>query len=98
MISASSRQLLSFLAIAARAAIDVVAYDDTAEGLMPEADKSVRMTSIALRPRIAIGPVTDVKRVRTICEQAHHERYIANSLRTEIRVVPETVVRESAAV
>lgn len=98
VIAASSCQLLSFLAIAARAGVDVVAYDDAAEGVMPEDDEPVRITAIALRPRIVVGRGTDVERVRAFCEQAHHECYIANSLRTEIRVEPEIVVGEAAAV
>src|SRR3712207_4244678 len=44
VLSASSCQLLSFLAVAARARIDVVAYEDEAEGVMPEDDKPVRVT------------------------------------------------------
>ena len=98
VIAASSCQLLSFLAIAARAGIDVVAYDDAAEEVMPEDDEPVRITTIALRPRIVVGPGTAVERVRAFCDQAHHECYVANSLRTEIRVEPEIVVREAAAV
>lgn len=94
VISASSCQLLSFLAIAARAGLDVREYDDAAEGLMPEDDEPVRITEIVLRPRIVVGPGTDVERVRAFCEQAHHECYVANSLRTEVRVEPEIVVRD----
>ncbi len=36
MAASSSCQLLSFFAVAARAGIDVLAYDDAAEGVMPE--------------------------------------------------------------
>ena len=37
VMAAASCQLLSFLAVAARARLDVVAYDDNAEAEMPEA-------------------------------------------------------------
>ena len=96
VISASSCQLLSFLAIAAQAGVDVVEYDDAAQAVMPEDDPPIRITSITLRPRIVVGPGTDVGRVGELCEQAHHECYVANSLRTEIRVEPEIVVQEGA--
>lgn len=52
VLAASSCQLLSFLAVAARARIDVVAYEDDAEGEMPEEPRPVRVTRIVLRPRI----------------------------------------------
>lgn len=92
VISASSCQLLSFLSIAARAGMEVLEYDDAAEGTMPEDDEPVRITKIVLRPRIVVGPGTDVARVLAFCEQAHQECYIANSLRTEVRVEAEVVV------
>src|SRR3954470_23196952 len=52
VMAASSCQLLSFLAVAARARINVVAYEDEAEGTMPEDDPPTRLTSIVLRPTI----------------------------------------------
>src|SRR3954451_20095268 len=54
LAAASSCQLLSFLSVAARARVDVVAYEDEAEAVMPEDDPPVRFTSIVLRPRISV--------------------------------------------
>lgn len=86
--AASSCQLLSFLAVAARSRLDVVAYEDAGEGEMPEDDKPVRLTRITLRPTISIaGDVTE-DRVRHLVEVAHRECFIANSLRTEVIVEP----------
>ena len=93
VISASSCQLLSFLAIAARAGVVVLEYDDAAEGTMPEDEEPVRITEIVLRPRIVVGPGTDAERVLAFCDQAHRECYVANSLRTEVRLEPEIVVQ-----
>jgi organic hydroperoxide reductase OsmC/OhrA len=89
LAAATSCQLLSFLAVAARARIDVVEYHDDSEAVMPEADKPVRVTRITLRPRITVrGDVTD-SRLQHLVEVAHRECYIANSVRTEIRIEPE---------
>ncbi|HET9451960.1 MAG TPA: OsmC family protein [Aggregicoccus sp.] len=87
--AASSCQLLSFLAVAARARIDVRSYEDRAEALMPEDDLPVRLTSIVLRPRITVARGPSEERVRQLVELAHRECYVANSLRTEVRVEPE---------
>jgi organic hydroperoxide reductase OsmC/OhrA len=86
--AAVSCQLLSFLAVAARARIDVVAYRDEATATMPEDDRPIRITAIGLRPHITVrGDVAD-DRLRHLVEVAHRECYIASSLSTDIAVEP----------
>jgi len=92
VLSASSCQLLSFLAVAARARIDVVDYVDDGEGFMPDDVKPVRITEIVLRPRITVRGTVTEERVRHLCEVAHRECYVANSVTTEIRVEPEITI------
>lgn len=86
--AASSCQLLSFLAVAARARLDVVAYRDAAEAVMPEDDRPVRVTRIDLHPVIELAdtdrPRPTDARLTHLCEVAHRECYVANSLRTEV--------------
>jgi organic hydroperoxide reductase OsmC/OhrA len=92
VISASSCQLLSFLAVAARARIDVVEYDDYAEGVMPDDSRPMRITEIVLRPRITVRGSVREERVRHLCEVAHRECYIANSVTTQIVVEPAITI------
>jgi organic hydroperoxide reductase OsmC/OhrA len=87
VLAAASCQLLSFLAVAARARVDVIAYDDNAEGLMPDAPRT-SITEIVLRPHITLASATPVERIEHLCEVAHRECYIASSLRTDIRIEP----------
>jgi peroxiredoxin-like protein len=89
VLAASSCQLLSFLAVCARARIDLRRYEDHAEAEMPEDDKPVRITTIVLRPRMVIARGPSEERVRKLVEIAHNECFIANSLRSTIRVEPE---------
>jgi organic hydroperoxide reductase OsmC/OhrA len=89
--AASSCQLLSFLALAARARIDVRGYEDRAEAQMPEDDAPVRITSIVLRPRITVARGPSEERVRRLVELAHQECYIANSLRSSLHVEAEVL-------
>jgi organic hydroperoxide reductase OsmC/OhrA len=93
VLAAASCQLLSFLAVAARARLDVVAYEDDGDGEMPEADKPVRITRITLRPRITIVGDVAEDRVRHLVEVAHRECFIANSLKTEVVVEPVIEIR-----
>lgn len=94
VMAAASCQLLTFLAIAARARIDIVAYEDHAEGLMPEGDLPVRLTRIELRPTITIASSTPAEQIVRLVELAHRDCYIANSLRTDIVVTPTIVTAD----
>ena len=94
VLAAASCQLLSFLAVAARARVDVLAYDDDAEGVMPEDDRPVRLTAIVLRPRIRVAHGTDEDRVRQLVEVAHRECFIANSLRSDMTIEPHIEFRD----
>jgi organic hydroperoxide reductase OsmC/OhrA len=86
VLAASSCQLLSFLAVAARARVDVVDYRDDAEGEMHEAVRPIRITRIVLRPQITTRDHVESSRLAQLVEVAHKECFIANSLETEIVV------------
>ena len=88
LVAASSCRLLSFLAIMARARLNVVAYTDEASAVMPEDSEPMRITLITLRPRIVIDGAVDEERVRRYVGLAHEECFIANSLSAEIVIEP----------
>ena len=86
--SASSCQLLMFLAIAARSRVEVLEYEDDAHAVMPEDAKPMRITQITLRPRIVVAAGTDLDRVKRLFDRAHDRCYIANTINSEIAVEP----------
>ena len=92
VLAASSCQLLSFLAVAARARLDVVAYTDDAAAVMPEDDPPTRITRIHLDPLVVLADTDrarpSAERLLHLTEVAHRECYVANSLRTEVVVTP----------
>ncbi len=92
VVATSSCQLLSFLAVAARAGVDVVAYADDAEGLMPEGVGPVRLTEVHLRPRITVRPPATGDVVEELCERAHRECFVANTLACTVTVAPTVTV------
>ncbi len=93
VLAVASCQLLSFLAVAARARVDVLEYDDDAEGEMDEGDPPLRITRITLRPRIVVAGGATAERIQHLVEVAHRECFIANSLRSEMTIEPEIELR-----
>ena len=88
LMSASSCQLLSFLAEAALAGVDVLSYDDSAEAVMEKAGGPMRITKIVLRPIIRVAEGTDVAAVVPLVQRAHEGCFIANSLTSTIEIEP----------
>jgi organic hydroperoxide reductase OsmC/OhrA len=102
VMAASSCQMLWFLHLAAKARIDVVEYEDDASGVMPEHDEPVRITEITLRPRIVIaGDANEERvreeRVRKLVQTAHEHCFIANSLKSELRLEPRIEIGAAAS-
>jgi organic hydroperoxide reductase OsmC/OhrA len=87
LLAAASCQLLSFLAVAARARVDVLEYDDDADAEMDMDDRPARITRITLRPRMVVSGATR-ERVEHLVGVAHGECFIANSLRSEMMIEP----------
>lgn len=92
LIAASSCQLLSFLAVAARARLNVTEYRDEAEGRMSDDETPVRLSRVILRPQISVGGKIDEAAVLRLVRLAHRECYIANSLRSSIEIYPDVEI------
>lgn len=86
VMAASSCQLLSFLTVAATRGIDVLNYVDAAQGYMDDAASPVALSRILLRPVVTVASDTHADAVRAAMEQAHERCYIANSLRTTVKI------------
>ena len=95
VMAASSCQLLSFLAVAARQGVTVLGYTDDAQGWMDVADKPVRVGRIRLSPVIEVAAGVDPDEVMRISEQAHEECFIANSLTSTIELAVTVVTQQN---
>ena len=85
----ASCHMLFFLDFAKRAGFVVESYEDNAEGLMAAvAAGRVSMTQITLKPRIVFaGDKRPLPAdVHALHHQAHEACYIANSIKSEVRV------------
>jgi organic hydroperoxide reductase OsmC/OhrA len=96
VVALSTCHCLSYLALAARAGIEVVAYEDAASGVMEKmADRKVRFTSVALRPTVTLAKGADaatMERARALHQQAHEVCFIANSVNFPVSNDPQVVV------
>ncbi len=93
VLAASSCQLLSFLAVAARHEVTVVGYNDTAQGWMDMTDKPERVGRIRLSPTIEVEGDVDVDEIVRLAHQAHEECFIANSLSSAMELTVTVVKR-----
>jgi organic hydroperoxide reductase OsmC/OhrA len=90
--SVSSCHMLWFLSIAAVKGYVVDRYEDEAVGTMAKnADGKEWVADVVLRPRIAFGDKKpDAAALEALHHEAHAECFIANSVRSAIRIEPRT--------
>jgi organic hydroperoxide reductase OsmC/OhrA len=89
--SLSSCHMLTFLAICARKRLTVDSYDDEAVGVLEKgSDGKLWLARVTLRPRVRFvsGTATDDTILEHIHHQSHAECFIANSVKTDVTVVP----------
>ena len=98
--SIASCHMLVFLWLAANEGIEVLRYEDAAVGRMTPNERGMQWVSaVDLSPKVvyAEGCAPDAERESDLHHRAHEQCYIANSVRTEIRVVvPAAAVPERA--
>jgi organic hydroperoxide reductase OsmC/OhrA len=93
MASLAACHCLTYLALAARAKLEVVAYEDRATGTMAKIDGRIRFREVTLRPRVWVVPGSDRERACVLHEQAHEGCFIANSVNFPVAHQPEVLIR-----
>lgn len=87
--SVASCHMLTFLFLAARAGYEVESYRDEAVGIMTKNERGVPWVSlITLRPVIGYAGEKrpDAAAVADLHHRAHEQCFIANSVKTEVKV------------
>ena len=91
--SLSACHMLTFLAICARKRLTVDSYEDDAIGIMEKGSNGKLWVSrVKLRPRITFAPGTapDTAALAEIHHLSHGECFIANSVKTDVSVEPQS--------
>jgi organic hydroperoxide reductase OsmC/OhrA len=88
----SACHCLSYLAIAARAELLVVNYEDQATGTMAMIDRRIRFREVMLRPRVWLAPGSDVELAKSFHREANEQCFIANSVNFPVQHEPEILI------
>ena len=89
--SLSGCHMLTFLAICARKRLILEDYEDEASGWLEKGESGkLWMTRVVLRPRVRFADAAAVSesQLTALHHQAHAECFIANSVKTDVRVEP----------
>ena len=83
--------MLTFLALASKARVDVKGYEGPASAALETVDRVSRVATIALRPTIRVAPGTDPAKVEELFRKAHKYCIIANSFSGTVVLEPTVV-------
>ena len=80
--------LLTYLAVCERAGVRVLEYGDHGTGTLAIKDGKMRMTGVALQPRVRIADAAQVDLARELHAKAHANCFMSNSVNFEVKVEP----------
>jgi len=83
--------MLTFLALAAKARVEVHSYSDRAEASLVTEERISRVGEILLQPTIRVAPGTDVAKVEELFQKAHKYCVIANSITAKVAMEPNVI-------
>jgi organic hydroperoxide reductase OsmC/OhrA len=83
--------MLTFLALAAKARVEVHGYEDRAEASLVTEDRVSRVGEILLQPTIRVAAGTDRAKVEELFQKAHKYCVIANSVTSKVAMEPKVI-------
>jgi organic hydroperoxide reductase OsmC/OhrA len=93
LASLSSCHLLTYLALCARARINVLSYRDQAEGtLLLTKDGGGHFTEVVLKPEVVVADESMLEKARFFHGEVHKYCFIARSVNFEVRCEAEVRV------
>jgi len=90
--------LFTFRAVARASQLPFERVEATVSGTVDRVDGVTRFTEIVLRPRLLVDAGIDRVRAIRVMERSERACLVSQSLQTPIRLEPEVVVAEAAAV
>lgn len=92
--SLSSCHMLWYLHLCSTTGVNVIAYEDDAEGVMSEErNGSGRFLSVCLHPSVTVSDAVFAERATSLHEKAHEFCFIAKSVNFPVTIEPEIIVQ-----
>lgn len=85
---------LTYLAVCAGSGVQVLAYEDHAEGVLEKVERTFRFTGATLRPRVVVAAGSNLDRANSLHDKAHANCFIANSINFPVKIEAEVTIRE----
>ena len=83
--------MLTFLALCAKAQVQVTAYEDRAVSVLDTIDKITSITEIHLNPTIRVAPGTSKAKVEELFQKAHKYCFVGSSINSKVVMNPRIV-------
>ncbi len=91
-LSLSECHMLTYLALAAKKRVAVLAYEDRATGTLGKGPSGkMQMVKVLLRPKVTVARGTDLADAQAMHEKAHAHCFMANSVNFPVEHAPEVV-------
>ena len=92
-LSLAHCHMLTYLALAARKKVAVLAYEDHATGTLGKDPASGKMKFLAaqLRPRVTVAKGTNLEEAQAMHDKAHEYCFVSNSVNFPVEHAPEIV-------
>ena len=88
-----SCQMMTFLALAGRAHLPLIAYQSTARGSLDFVDGSYRFTRVVVTPVITVARTVSEAEVHAVVRDAHMHCLVANSVNSILEVNATVVLQ-----
>ena len=83
--------MLTFLALCAKAKVQVTAYEDRAVSVLDTIDRVTSITEIRLNPTIRVAPGTSKAKVEELFQKAHKYCFVGSSIKSKVVMNPRIV-------
>lgn len=83
--------MLTFLALCAKAGVEVLDYQDQAEATLDTVEKVTSVTEVRLSPTIRVAAGSDPAQVAELFEKAHKYCFVARSVKCRVVMAPKVV-------
>jgi organic hydroperoxide reductase OsmC/OhrA len=91
-LAASECHMLTYLALAAKRRVAVLAYEDRATGTLAKGPSGkLQVTHILLRPKVTLATGSDLADANAMHQKAHAHCFISSSVNFPVEIAPEAL-------